>query len=211
VYEVVGVVADSKYRTAGEDAAAIAYFDFEQYYEYQMVLHARVSGDPAAYRGILKQVVTAVEPALVVDVATMREDVAMGLIPGKIAAYLLAALGGLGLLLASLGIYGVISYSAAQRTHEVGVRIAVGATPADIFRLIVGDGMALAVAGVAIGMVVAAGVATVASGMLVGVSRFDPVTYGGVGALLLAVALLACVVPALRSVRTDPIVALRAE
>ncbi|HEU5452687.1 MAG TPA: ABC transporter permease [Terriglobales bacterium] len=209
--EVVGVVADTKYRTAGEDARGIVYFPLDQGSEHEVVLHARVRGDPSAFRGTMKQVIASVDSRLVPDIATMREDVAYSLIPAQIAAWLLGSLGALGLLLATLGIYGVISYSAAQRTHEMGVRIAVGARPADILRLIVGQGVVLAAAGIAAGAVFAFALSLALRSMLNGVGLLDPLTYGSVALGLVAVAAGASLAPALRSVRVDPMAAMRVE
>jgi putative ABC transport system permease protein len=209
--EVVGVVADTKYKTAGEDMQPIVYAPLSQWPRNELVLHARVTGDPAAFRGAMKQAILSLAPNMVVDIETMREETALALIPARIAAALLGVLGILGLLLASLGMYGVISYSAAQRTHEMGVRIAVGARPADIFRLIVGHALRLAIVGVAAGVLIAAALSKVLGSLLAGTSALDPLTYGSVVLLLMSVASLAAFVPARRSTRIDPIVALRAD
>ena len=124
---------------------------------------------------------------------------------------LLAVFAALALVLSSIGTYGVISYIAGQRTHEIGIRIALGAQRSDVLKMVLGQGARLAVLGVAIGLATAAGLTRLMTTILYGVSATDPVTFAGVAIVLTIVALAACYIPARRAMRTDPIVALRYE
>jgi putative ABC transport system permease protein len=126
-------------------------------------------------------------------------------------AALLGLFGALALILASIGIYGVLAYSVAQRTSEIGLRMALGAQPRQVLRLVLRQGMLLALIGAAVGILVALPVARLASGLLYGVSATDPITYAAITLLLMGVALLACYLPARRATRIDPLVALRVD
>jgi putative ABC transport system permease protein len=126
-------------------------------------------------------------------------------------AALLGLFGALALILASIGIYGVLAYSVAQRTSEIGLRMALGAQPHQVLRLVLRQGMLLALIGAAVGILVALPVARLASGLLYGVSATDPITYAAITLLLMGVALLACYLPARRATRIDPLVALRVD
>jgi putative ABC transport system permease protein len=141
----------------------------------------------------------------------MNEVIAASLARQRFSMILLDAFAVVALLLASLGLYGVISYLVGQRTHELGIRLALGAQRADVLRLVLGHGMKMALGGVALGLVAALGLTRLLAKMLYGVSTTDPATFAVIGLLLTAVALLACFVPARRATKVDPLVALRYE
>jgi ABC-type antimicrobial peptide transport system permease subunit len=141
----------------------------------------------------------------------MDETVARSIGQKRFTMTLLAAFAGIALLLASVGIYGVLSYLVGQRTQEIGVRMALGAQRLDVLTMVLGDGARMTLAGVGIGMVAALGLTRLMASMLFGVKPTDPLTFGGVAVLLCAIALLACYVPARRAMRVDPMVALRRE
>jgi putative ABC transport system permease protein len=141
----------------------------------------------------------------------MRQVVDRSVAQPRFTVLLLLAFGGAALLLAAVGVYGVISYAVAQRTREMGVRLALGARGADLVRLVVGQGLGLAAVGVAIGVVAALAASRVLGALLFGVRATDPVTFVAIPLLLLAVAILASALPALRALRADPTAALRAE
>ena len=172
----------------------------------------RTAGDPLATTSFASAAVRRVDPGLgVSDVATMEQVVADSTSDRRLNMLLFALLGGLALVLAAVGVYGVVAYSVTQRTHEIGVRMAIGARPLDVRRMVLMQGCRLAAAGVAIGLVLALAAARVMRGLLFHVSPNDPATFASVAAALLAVAALASYIPARRATRVDPMIALRGE
>jgi ABC-type antimicrobial peptide transport system permease subunit len=147
----------------------------------------------------------------VFDVKTMDDQMLVALLPARLAGTLLGAFGLLALLLASVGVYGVMAYSVVQRTREIGVRRALGARTNCLLRLILGEGMRLAGIGFAIGLAAAVALTRFVSSLLYGVTPTDPLTFVAASGILTAAALVACCIPALRAVRVDPITALRYE
>jgi ABC-type antimicrobial peptide transport system permease subunit len=141
----------------------------------------------------------------------MEEVVSSSFAARRLSMLLLSVFAGLALMLACVGIYGVISYLVGQRTHEIGVRMALGAERSDVLRLVIGQGARMALAGVAIGTLAALGLTRLMANQLFGVSAHDPLTFAGVAVLLIGVAVGACYIPARRAMRVDPIIALRYE
>ncbi|MGH9781528.1 MAG: FtsX-like permease family protein, partial [Candidatus Acidiferrales bacterium] len=206
----------------GESKAAVeAQFEypFMQLPEKLMPLAAdavavvlRTKGDPTAVMGPVRRAVHQIDPReIIYGVETLDEVVANSFAARRFSMILLAIFGALALLLSCVGIYGVISYLVGQRTHEIGVRVALGAQRNDVLRLILGQGVRMALVGVGIGLAAALALTRLMSRMLFGVSATDPLTFTGVAILLTLVALAACYIPARRAMRVDPMVALRYE
>ncbi|HKW74222.1 MAG TPA: ABC transporter permease [Terriglobales bacterium] len=221
--EIVGVVGHVKQWGPGGDAASAIeaqfFYPFMQLPERIMPLAAggaavvlRTHGDPAAIMGAVRSAVAALDPREVVyGVQTMEGVLAGSLAPRRLSMLLLSAFAVLALVLCCIGIYGVISHLVGQRTHEIGVRMALGAQPSDVMRLVLGQGLRMAFLGVVIGIVAALALTRLMANQLFGVSSHDPLTFVAVGALLTLVALLACYAPARRAIRVDPLVALKYE
>jgi predicted permease len=211
-WEVIGVAADGKYESLGERAKPAFYRPVLRDYTTSVTLVARTGGDPQTVIAALRREMQQLDATLpLYDVKTLTEHLDVPLFPARMAAAVLGSFGALALVLAAVGIYGVMSYVVAGRTREIGVRMALGAQAADVLRLIVGQGMALAFIGLALGLAAALGTARLLTSLLYGVSPADPVTFAGVALLLAAVAFIACYVPARRATKVDPMVALRYE
>jgi putative ABC transport system permease protein len=173
---------------------------------------ARTEGDTQKLLAAIRTEVQQLDSNLPISSAKPLVDrMAMPLLPARIAASVLGSFGLLALALAAIGIYGVMSYTVSRRTHEIGVRVALGARASDVLRLVIGQGMILVMIGVVIGLSVALMVTRLMKSVLFGVSATDPLTYAGVAALLVGVALLACYIPARRATKIDPMLALRNE
>jgi predicted permease len=210
--EVIGVVRDSKDRSLGEAAHPYVYQHLLQSYDPKMTLVVRTAGEPQAITPIIREQIRALDANLpVADVKTLRDQLNLSLFPSRVAAWTLGGFGALALLLAGLGIYGVVSYTVAQRTREIGVRMALGAKEKDVLGLVLWDGVFVIVAGLAIGLLLAAISTRVIAGFLYGVEATDPLTFVGVPLILGIVALGASYLPARRATKVDPLVALRYE
>jgi ABC-type antimicrobial peptide transport system permease subunit len=208
----VGVARNGKYKTLGEEPVPFVYLSFLQHYAPEMTLHARTTGDPESLRAATRAVVQALDKNLpVYGMTTLAEHMGLSLLPARMAATLLGIFGLLALLLASIGVYGVLAYTVASRTREIGVRMALGAQRRDVLRLVVRQGLALTLAGMLAGLGLALAATQSLSSLLYGVSASDPATFVAVSALLTAMALLASYLPARRASKADPIIALRYE
>ncbi|HET6277617.1 MAG TPA: ABC transporter permease [Candidatus Polarisedimenticolia bacterium] len=211
-YAIVGVARDIKYHELNDAAVPYVYFPVLQFFRADMTLHVRTTGDPESFAGVVRHTIAGLDPDLpVFGVMSLEAAIAPASIQQRIAGSLLGVFGFLALVLAAIGLYGVLSYAAGQRTQEIGIRMALGAQRRDALRLILGQGMFLASIGLAGGLVISFALTRLLSGVLYGVSPTDPGIFLGVAALLGLVALCACYVPARRAARVDPLVALRYE
>jgi putative ABC transport system permease protein len=210
-YEIVGVVGDVRHRSLEGEVYQMMYVPTLRVGGTNLVVRTS-SSDPLALASAVRGEVAAIDrDQPVSSVRTMEEVVSGSVAQQRFRTLLLAAFAGVALLLAGVGIYGVIAYSVTHRTHEIGIRMALGAEAADILRMVVGQGMALALAGVAVGLLAALALTRVLSSLLFGVAATDMATFAAVSLLIVAVALLACLLPARRATKVDPMIALRYE
>ena len=211
--EIVGVVGDVKHRSLDVESGPEFYLSYLQAPQPFMYLVARTSlAEPAALASSVQGAVQQIDKDQpIADVKTMSQLLGETTAARRFNMLLLGVFALLALVLASVGIFGVMSYMVTQRTHEIGIRMALGARVSDVIRLIVGRGMTLVVIGVALGLAGAFFVTRVMKGLLYGVSATDPLTFVGVSLVLSAVALVACLIPARRAARVDPMIALRNE
>ena len=210
--EVVGVARDGKYRSLGEEPYPYVYQPVLQSYDPKMTLVVRTTGEPQALAPAVREQIRALDAKLpIADVRTFRDQLNLSLFTSRVAAWVLGGFGLLALLLAAIGIYGVVSYSVAQRTREIGVRMALGARRKDVLRLVLGQGLFVIGLGLATGLLLAFAATRIIAGFLYGVGATDLLTFGGVPLLLGIVALGASYVPARRATKVDPLVALRYE
>jgi predicted permease len=210
-WEVIGVVRDAKYVSLGEEPQPHYYLPWAQAYQPDMVLHLATTGDARALLPALAAMVRELDPELPVEPLTIEQHLGYALLPQRLGAIVLGAFGAIGVVLAALGLYGVMSYVVSQRTAEIGIRVALGATAADVRRLVVRRGMGLTAVGLGIGLAGALAAGRLVAGHLFGVQAADPVILASVVTLFAAVAFAASWIPADRAARVDPMRALRAE
>ena len=211
--EVIGIVEDSKYKGIVEDPMPYLYKPLAQGYVPLRNIQVRISVPPESLELQIAATIHELAPGLAVTVKTMEQDLQgiNGYLFYRLGAQLSGAMGLLGLTLAVVGVYSVVSYAAAQRTHEIGIRMALGAESRDVLKMVLTRSLMMIAGGIALGMILSFAGARALGSFLVGVSPSDPVTFGVVMVLLLSVALLACLIPAYRATRVDPLVALRYE
>ncbi|MFN2455429.1 MAG: ABC transporter permease [Pyrinomonadaceae bacterium] len=210
--EIIGVVGDIKHQTLDAETRAMVYWAHPQLPYSSMTIVLRTAGNPASLAAAAQREIQTIDKDQPVsDVRTMNSWVGESLARSRFGALLLGLFAALALILAAVGIYGVMSYTVAQGTHEIGIRMALGAQARDVLKLIVGQGMLLALAGVGAGLLGSIAVTRVMQSLLFGVSATDPLIFTGIALLLTAVALLACYIPARRAVRINPMTALRHE
>jgi putative ABC transport system permease protein len=209
---IVGVVADTRRGGLDRPPWAELYFPLTQSADPRLTLLVRTAGDPITMARAVQEQVWAIDPGQpVASVRTLEEVLARAQANRRFTMMMLGVFAIVALLLAAVGIYGVIAHSTAQRTHEIGVRVALGATRVDVLHMVLRDGLRIGALGTIIGMAAAAAVSRLLSGLLFGVSPYDPLTFVALPAGLLMVAVLASWIPARRALAVEPITALRAE
>ena len=214
--QIIGIVADVRQMGLDEPVKAEMYFPYQQQTQYDFYnprdLAIRTSGDTTSLVGAVRQIVYEVDPDQPVsNVATMADVLGVEAAQRRMGMIMLVAFAGLALLLASLGIYGVLAYFVTQHTNEIGVRMAVGASPLNILALVLRKGMGLTLLGVGIGLAASFVLTRLMSSLLFGVKASDPITFVSVPLVLAVVALIACLIPARRAMKVDPMIALRYE
>ena len=209
--EIVGVARDSKYRSLEESPTALVYQPLLQAgYQSALNMVVRTNDDPQSMLATVRNQVRQLDSKLpLVDVQTMAQQVNLALLPARAAAWFLGLFGILALVLAAVGLYGVVAYSVSQRTHEIGIRMTLGARPVDVLFMILREGMTLVLIAIVIGLSLAFAATRLLSGFIYGISSTDPLTFGGVAFLLALVALVASYLPARHATTVEPDVALR--
>ena len=209
-FTVVGVAHNSDTESLNQKPKPFLYLPLFQDYSSYVAIHARVAGNPLAYVSAVQNAIHELDADLpLFDLMTLDSRIELNSTDDRIGGVFVGAFGVIALVLAAVGAYGVLAYTTRQRTHELGIRIALGAEPRDVFGLVLRQGAILAVSGIAIGLAASFALTRGLSSTLFGVSATDPLTFTAVAILLLFVALLACYLPARRAMRTDPLAALR--
>jgi macrolide transport system ATP-binding/permease protein len=213
-WQVVGIAQNGKYAFIGEDARPFFYLPLKQRFVSMRVLQIRTSMAPQALIASVQQVIKSLDPGLpIFSLRTMNDSLggANGFMIFRMGALLASCIGGLGLIMAAVGVYGVVAFAATQRTREIGIRVALGATRGQVLKLVLRQGLWVIAAGAALGVVATVGVTRGIANLLIGVSATDPLTFIAATLFLTVVALYACYVPARRAMKLDPMVALRYE
>ena len=213
--EVIGIVADTKYASINERPLPQMFLNMNRFQGSTLRVFVRGTGNTSALVGDVRNAIRAIDPALpLYDARTMNEHLQVAVFAQRMAANLLGAMGALALLLASIGLYGVMAYAVSQRTQEMGIRLALGASPGSLLNMIVGQGMKLTAIGLVIGLALslaAFGSIGAVRTLLPGISPLDPITFVAVPIVLGLIALFASWLPGRRAGKVDPLVALRYE
>jgi len=211
-FTVVGVARNAKYRLLHDAPAPIVFLPLYQFYQPQVTIHLRVTGQAGTFASAVDRTVTTLNPNLpLFSVTTLRASMQFGSVFERLAATLVGSFGLLALALAAVGLYGVVAFATRQRSHELGVRVALGAQKRDVLTLVIGQGLGMALVGAGIGIVGALALSHLFASLLYGATSTDPLTFIAVSLILAVVVLIACYVPARRAASVDPIVALRYE
>jgi predicted permease len=211
-YTVVGVARDTKVKSLNETSTPFVYLPLYQYYKAEMMINARVARDPLTVGKSIQDAVHELNSDLVMyNVNTLESQELFASFGQRVAGTFVGAFGLLALVLAAVGIYGVTAYTTRQRTHEIGIRMALGASKEDILRLVLGHGLRLTLIGLGFGLAASFALTRYLSGLLLGVTSHDALTFFSVAILLCAVSLFACFIPTRRAMRVDPMVALHYE
>jgi predicted permease len=209
-FTVVGVARDSKVNGLTEKPMPIVYLPLYQVYRSGVIITARVAGDPLTFGKTIEKTIHELNSSLIVfDVTSLELREQFASFGQRVAGTFVGAFGVLALILAAVGIYGVTAYTTRQRTHEIGIRIALGASRRDVVRLVLGHGLQLTLLGIGLGLAASFGLTRFLRGLLLGVTTTDALTFSSVAVLLCGVALFACFIPVRRAMRVDPLVALR--
>ena len=210
--EIIGVAQDGKYAGLNEEPRPFVFRPLWQSRLGSSSLIVRAEIEPQQLISAVRRELQQLDPRLpIASTKTMTEHMSFALLPARLAASVLGSFGLLALALAAIGLYGVMAYSVAQRTRELGIRIALGASVRDIHKLVIGQGLKLALSGIALGLVLSLAGMQLMKKFLFGVSATDPLTFVAISSVLLAVAFLACYLPARRATKVDPLTALRTE
>ena len=210
--EVIGVMETGKYKSLGEAATEFMWFAQRELFTTNVTVVARTPSNPQAVLSSIRGIVRSADPDMpVYDVRTMEDQMGMALLPARLGGSVLGLFGVLGLLLAGVGIYGVMAYSVAQRRRELGIRVALGADRGTVLKQVLAEGLRLAVIGTALGLAGAAGAAQLVEGLLYNVSAMDPAAFLGVPTVLVMVAAFAVYLPARRAAGADPMTALKSD
>ena len=209
---IVGLAADSKYVTLGEAPTPFVYRPQAQRWGTGQTLFVRATGDPSAAARVIQEAVASIDPLLPrPSVTTLSREASTALLPQRVAAIVTGVLGAAGLVLAAIGLYGLVSYGVTLRLREIGVRLALGASRGDVVQMVLAQGLRLTAVGAALGLLASAFATRFVQSYLLNVSAMDPVAFGGAALVLVAVAVLAAIVPARRAGSADPLVVLRTE
>ena len=210
--QVVGVVGNVHYEPYDRQEMPTVYLPYQQSPTDLVFFTIRTVGDPASYAAAARSQITRIDPDQpVFDITPFQKVIDNHLLGLSYVATMMILMGVIALLLASIGVYGVMAYAVTERTHEIGVRLALGAQPRDVLQLVLRRGLILTSVGLLIGLPIAFGVAQLLGSIIYGVSAADLVTFGSVGALMCIITFLACYIPARRAMQVDPIIALRYE